>query len=120
MPRFCRPKTQVPSTAPSPWFVWRERGGGGGERARELSEELSIAGGLGRRPRGREESEREGFRETDVRPLARVRRQVGIVNGCFWGTYGLAIADIYVYGPNLVGAAIAAVTSLVWFIYRVK
>jgi hypothetical protein len=45
---------------------------------------------------------------------------VGIVNGCFWGTYGLAIADIYVYGPNLVGAAIAAVTSLVWFIYRVK
>jgi hypothetical protein len=54
------------------------------------------------------------------RSLARVRMQVGIVNGCFWGTYGLAIADIYVYGPNLVGAAIAAVTSLVWFIYRVK
>jgi hypothetical protein len=45
---------------------------------------------------------------------------VGIVNGCFWGSYGLAIADVYVYGPNFVGAAIASITTLIWFLFRKK
>ena len=43
---------------------------------------------------------------------------VGVANGCFWGMYGLAISDIYVYGPNLVGAAIAAFTSITWLLFR--
>ena len=45
---------------------------------------------------------------------------VGIVNGCFWGSYGLAIADVYVYGPNFVGAAIATITTLIGFLFRKK
>ena len=43
---------------------------------------------------------------------------VGIANGCFWGMYGLAISDIYVYGPNLVGASIALFTTLTWLFFR--
>lgn len=45
---------------------------------------------------------------------------VGVFNGLFWGSYGLAISDIYVYGPNLTGAVIAAFTTLIWFLFRKK
>ena len=45
---------------------------------------------------------------------------VGIVNGLFWAAYGLAISDIYVYGPNLTGAALSTCTTLVWLLYRSK
>ena len=57
---------------------------------------------------------------TPVSCLDAALTAVGIVNGCFWGSYGLAIADIYVYGPNFVGAMIATITTLIWFLFRKK
>jgi len=45
---------------------------------------------------------------------------VGILNGFFWGMYGLAISDIYVFGPNFLGAAINIFTSLTWLFFRKK
>ncbi|EKX47826.1 hypothetical protein GUITHDRAFT_106374 [Guillardia theta CCMP2712] len=42
----------------------------------------------------------------------------GILNGLFWFMYGRAISDIYVWGPNGIGAILATISTACYLVYK--